>query len=47
MRRVLLILMVMQVSLMFGAQFEIVSELKENPMHMGLFDLDDIHKLDD
>nr|MBI9032236.1 PEGA domain-containing protein [bacterium] len=30
-----------------GAQFEIVSELKENPMHMGLFDLDDIHKLDD
>jgi len=46
MRKVLLILMVIQVSLMFGAQFEIVSEAKENPMHMGLFDLDDIHKLD-
>ncbi|MBI9030544.1 PEGA domain-containing protein, partial [bacterium] len=47
MRRVLLILMVIQASLMFGAQFEKVSEAKENPMHMGLYDLDDIQKLDD
>ena len=39
--------MVIQVSVIFGAQFEIVSEAKENPMHIGLYDLDDIHKLDD
>ncbi|MBI9031648.1 PEGA domain-containing protein [bacterium] len=47
MRRFLLILIIIEVSLMFGAQFEIVSDAKENPMHMGLFDLDDIQKLDD
>ncbi len=47
MRKIMLILMVIQVSLVFGAQFEIVSEAKENLMHMGLHGLDAIHKIDD
>lgn len=46
MRKLLLILLVMQISLLIGNQFEIVSELEELPMHMGLALLEDNLKLD-
>ena len=44
--RLVLIVLGMHLSLLFGAQFEIITELKEEPMHMGLAQLSDTDKLD-
>ncbi|MFA7056233.1 MAG: hypothetical protein WC155_01560 [Candidatus Cloacimonadales bacterium] len=46
MRKLLFILLVMQISLLVANQFEIVSELEELPLHMGLTLLEDNLKLD-
>ncbi len=43
---VIFILLVIQATLLFGAQFEIVSDLEEEPLHMGLYDLDNNLKMD-
>lgn len=47
MQRFLTLLLILQVSLMVGAQFEVVSELVEQPNHLGLMQLDDIDRKDD
>ena len=46
MKKLFILLMVIQACYLFGAQFDIVSELEENTMHMGLYDLDDNLKYD-
>ncbi len=46
MHKILLILLLLQVSLIFGAQFDIVSEIEEDPLHMGLMQMADNDKLD-
>ncbi len=43
---VVFFLLVIQTTLLLGAQFEIVSDLEEEPLHMGLYDLDNNLKLD-
>jgi len=47
MQRFLIVILFLQVSLMAGAQFEVVSDLIERPNHLGLLQLDDREKLDD
>ena len=46
MRKLLIFLLVIQVSILVGAQFEIVTNLEEEKMHMGLYGLDDKLKYD-
>lgn len=46
MHKILLILLSLQLSLIFGAQFDIVSEIEEDPLHMGLMQMADNDKLD-
>ncbi len=46
MHKISLILLLLQVSLIFGAQFDIVSEIEEDPLHMGLMQMADNDKLD-
>ncbi len=47
MRRLIMVLLLLQFSLLFGAYFEVVSQLVERPTHLGLTRLEDKEKLDD
>ena len=46
MRKLFIILLVIQASILAGAQFDIVLKMEKNTMHMGLYDLDDNLKYD-